>query len=128
MDDLLYLSVLGIPENETFVGVYIVDGNPMYASTELINGTYNLYKLSNYMIQEFLSNWDNLGHIDTIIANKHFHVIEQSGRYENNIKVVRYKTDGAKENNIKRPHSERKEINRFVESSCNVKICPYGKQ
>ena len=116
MDDLLYLSVLGIPENETLSGVYIVDGNPIYASTQLINGTYNLYKIANYTIVELLSNWDNLGRIDTIVANKHFHVIEQSGIYENNIKVVRYKTDGAKEQNIKRPHFERQEINRFVSS------------
>ena len=60
------------------------------------------YKIANYTIVELLSNWDNLGRIDTIVANKHFHVIEQSGIYENNIKVVRYKTDGAKEQNIKR--------------------------
>lgn len=116
MDDLLYLSVLGIPEEETLSGVYIVDGNPMYASTQLMNGTYNLYSIVNYTIVEFLSNWETLGRIDTIIANKHFHVMEQSGKYENNVKVVRYKTDGAKERNIKRPHSERTEINRFVSS------------
>jgi hypothetical protein len=116
VDDLLYLSVLGVPENESLSGVYIVDGIPMYASTKLINGTYNLYRLLNYEIVELLSNWDSLGHIDTIVANKHFQVIEQSGRYENNIKVVRYKTDGARERTIKRPYSERKEINRFVNS------------
>lgn len=116
MDDLLYLTVHKIPENESLAGVYIVDGNPMYASTKLLNGTYNLYKLLNYNIVNLLSNWESLGQIDTIIANKHFHVIEQSGVYENNIKVVRYKTDGAKEQNIKRPHKERTEINRFVSS------------
>lgn len=116
MDDLLYLSVLGVPENESLSGVYIVDGTPMYASTKLTDSTYNLYRLLNYEIVELLSNWDNLGHIDTIVANKHFQVVEQSGRYENDIKVVRYKTDSARERTIKRPYSERKEINRFVNS------------
>lgn len=116
MEDLLYLSVLGIPKNENLSGVYIVDGIPMYASTKLVNGTYNLYKLLNYEIIELLSNWETLGRIDTIVATKHAQVIEQSGRYENNIKVVRYKTDGGKERTIKKPSSQRKEINRFVNS------------
>ena len=114
MDNLLYLSVLGIPENEQLSGVYIVDGNPIYASTKLSDNTYNLYKISNYEIKQFLSNWSSLGKIDTFIADIHFHVVEQSGMYEKGIKVVKYKTDKAKETNIKRPHFERTEINRFV--------------
>lgn len=116
MDDLLYLSVLDIPNNENLSGVYIVDGNPLYASTITSNDTYKLYTLLNYKINEFILEFNKLGKIDTFIADKHFHVLVQSGIYENGIKIVRYKTDKAKETNIKRPQHERTEINRFSSS------------
>lgn len=116
MDDLLYLSVLDIPDNETLSGVYIVDGNPMYASTLISDNTYNLYTILNYKIKELVNNFDKLGKIDTIVANMHFHVLEQSGIYEKGVKIVRYKTDNAKETTIKRPQHERVEINRFSSS------------
>lgn len=110
--DLLYLHISNIPEGESLSGVYIVDGVSSYASTKLGETTYKLYTTNNHSIGEFLHQTNNLGQLDTFVANRHFHIIEQSGRYENGIKVVTYKTDKLRTKSTKKPSSDRQEINR----------------
>ena len=112
--DLLYLHISGIPENETLVGVYIVDGVTLYASTKISETEYKLYKVVNHCISDLIHQCNNLGKLDTFVANKHLHIIEQSGKHEGDIKVVTYKTDQLRKNSIKKPSSERQEITRYT--------------
>ncbi len=111
--DLLYLHVMGIPNTESLCAVYIVDGDLCYAST-VVCDTYKLYKVINHTLSDFISSTESLGSLDTVVGNRLSHVWEQSGRHENGIRVVSYKTDKLKEKNIKKTHSERTEISRFV--------------
>lgn len=112
--DLLYLHILDIPGSEILTGVYIVDGVPMYASTKTTESQYNLYTTINHHITELVYQCDSLGRLDTIVANKHSHIIEQSGKHEGDIKVVTYKTDKFRKDSIKKPSSERQEITRYT--------------
>ena len=116
--DLLYLHILQIPKEEVLKGVYIVDGETMYASTSFkpneANSTYKLYTVINHNIVECINSSTNFGSFDTFVANRHDYIMEQSGRYEQGIKVVTYKTNKLKNKNIKKPKNERTEIVRFT--------------
>lgn len=111
--DLLYLHISEIPENETLAGVYIVDGTTSYVSTKTTDSKYKLYTVTNHCIKDFIHQCCNLGELDTFVANRHSHIIEQSGKHEGDIKVVTYKTDQLRKNSIKKPSSERQEIVRY---------------
>lgn len=111
--DLLYLHVSNIPEGETLKGVYIVDGTASYASTQTAENVYRLYTTINHSICEFVHQTPILGQLDTFVANRHSHIMEQSGRYEKDIKVVSYKTNQFFKNSVKKPSSERQEISRY---------------
>lgn len=114
--DLLYSHITNIPNDETLSGVYIVDGTTMYASTKCNNNQYNLYTVFNHKIGTFLLSSDNLGYLDTVVSSRHFQVLEQSGRLENDIKVVTYITDRFKDKYTKKVSTEKVEISRFTNS------------
>ena len=112
--DLLYKHILGVPQNEKLVAVYVVDDVTLYASTYVSDTQYNLYSVSNHNIVDFLTSVDMLSKLDTIVGQRHYHVVEQSAHKENDMRIVTYKTDKFREQHLKKPSSERTEITRFT--------------
>ena len=112
--DLLYKHILGVPQNEKLVAVYVVDDVTLYASTYVSDTQYNLYSVSNHNIVDFLTSVDMLSKLDTIVGQRHYHVVEQRAHKENDMRIVTYKTDKFREQHLKKPSSERTEITRFT--------------
>ena len=112
--DLLYKHILGVPQSEKLVAVYVIDDVTLYASTYVSGTQYNLYSVSNHNIVDFLTSVDMLSKLDTIVGQRHYHVVEQSAHKENDMRIVTYKTDKFREQHLKKPSSERTEITRFT--------------
>ena len=112
--DLLYSHIKDIPIDETLVGIYIIDGDAKYVSTKNNKNLYKLYRISEYSVEEFLQDSRVLGKFDSYIATIHAPIYQQSGRYENDIKIVQYITKNAVNKDIKRPVSERNAIERYI--------------
>lgn len=112
--DLLYKHILGVPQSEKLVAVYVIDDVTLYASTYVSDTQYNLYSVSNHNIVDFLTSVDMLSKLDTIVGQRHYHVVEQSAHKENDMRIVTYKTDKFREQHLKKPSSERTEITRFT--------------
>ena len=112
--DLLYSHIKNLPENETLVGIYIIDGTAKYISTRDKTNLYRLYGILDYSVDEFICDSRVLGRFDTIIADRHGQIYQQSGKYENDIKIVNYITKNAVNVNIKRPNSEREVTARYI--------------
>ena len=132
--DLLNLHITNILENEKLSAVYIVNGEAKYVSLKVDN-KYNLHKISNYEIDEYIGYSETLGRLDFIVGERlHTHIISQSAVHQNKkdnttvsnpnytetvnndniIRVVMYITDETNLKDLKKPTSKREENTRYI--------------
>lgn len=94
--NLLYKHISNIPIKEQLAGIFIVDDNVHYIATKLKDNSkdtdYRLYLVANYKITTFMGKAKMLSEFDMIIHKNLPRIIEQSAHFEDELRIVKYKT------------------------------------
>lgn len=92
--NLLYKHISNIPNYEILKCIFIVDDNVYYVATvDKDNDTeYRLYSVANYKITKFMGKAKMISEFDMIIHKNLPHIIEQSAHFEEDLRIVKYKT------------------------------------
>lgn len=127
--DLLNLHIPNILENEKLAAIYIVNGEAKYV-TLFSEDKFNLYKISNYEIDEYIEYSDTLGKLDFSVGNLlNSHILSQSAIHQNIktnkqvlhqnsekdiVRIVSYITDETNLKDLKKPTTTREENTRYI--------------
>ena len=93
--NLLYKHITNIPIKEQLKAIFIVDDNVHYVATQLKDNPdseYRLYLVANYKLSSFMGKAKMVSEFDMIIHKNLPHIIEQSAHWEDELRIVKYKT------------------------------------
>jgi hypothetical protein len=103
--NLLYKHISNIPNYEILRCLFIVDDNVYYVATidKDKDDEYRLYSVSNYKITKFMGKASMISEFDMIICKNLPPIIEQCAYFEEELRIVKYKTYRKESKNNQKP-------------------------